>query len=80
MPCGQVLDLIDRKIGSIERRIAELESFRADLAALRAAWTDEDERSQRAATPACVCPIIEQQTEVEDHPNATQEFEAAMHR
>jgi DNA-binding transcriptional MerR regulator len=78
-PCGQVLDLIDKKICAIDQRMAELEAFRADLATLRVAWTDEDERLRRAATPACICPIIEQQTEVEDHPNAAQEFEPAMH-
>ncbi len=79
-PCGQVLDLIDRKISVIDQRMAELEAFRAELAALRAAWTDEGERVRRAATSACICPIIEQQTEVEAHPNAAQEFEPAMPR
>ncbi len=79
-PCGQVLDLIDMKISLIDQRIAELQVFRAELATLRTTWTDEDERLRRAATPACICPIIEQQTEVEAHPNATQEFEPAMHR
>jgi DNA-binding transcriptional MerR regulator len=79
-PCGQVLDLMDRKISAIDQRIAELEAFRAELATLRTTWANGDERLRRAATPACICPIIEQQTEVEDHPNATQEFEPAMHR
>ena len=79
-PCGQLLDLIDLKISAIDQRIAELQAFRADLATLRVAWTDEDERVRRAATPAYVCPIIEQQTEVEEHPHAAQEFEPAMHR
>ncbi len=79
-PCGQVLDLIDMKISVIDQRMAELQVFRAELATLRTTWTDEDERLRRAATPACICPIIEQQTEVEAHPNATQEFEPAMHR
>ncbi len=80
LPCGQVLDLIDMKISVIDQRMAELQVFRAELATLRTTWTDEDERLRRAATPACICPIIEQQTEVEAHPNATQEFEPAMHR
>ena len=79
-PCGQVLGLIDRKISAINRRMAELQEFRAELATLRAAWTDEDERVRYAASPACICPIIEQQTEVEDHPHAVQEFEPALHR
>jgi MerR family Zn(II)-responsive transcriptional regulator of zntA len=79
-PCGQVLGLIDRKISAINRRMAELQEFRAELATLRAAWTDEDERVRYAAPPACICPIIEQQTEVEDHPHAVQEFEPALHR
>ncbi len=78
-PCGQVLDLIDRKISAIDQRIAELEAFRTELATLRAAWTDEDKRVRRPATSACICPIIEQQTEVEAHPNAAQEFEPIIH-
>ncbi len=79
-PCGQVLNLISAKISAIDRRIAELATFRAELATLQAAWTDEGERVRRAATAASICPIIEQQTEVEDHPKAVQEFEPAMHR
>jgi DNA-binding transcriptional MerR regulator len=79
-PCGQVLDLIDLKISAIDQRMAELATFRAELAVLRAAWTDEDTRFRRAATPACICPIIEQQTEVEDHPHAASEFERAKPR
>jgi DNA-binding transcriptional MerR regulator len=79
-PCGQVLDLLDLKISAIDQRMAELQAFRADLATLRVAWTDEDTRVRRVATSACICPIIEQQTEVEDHPHVAQEFEPAMHR
>ena len=79
-PCGQVLSLVNMKIGTIDQRVAELEAFRAELATLRAFWTDEDERAQRASTPACICPIIEQQIEVEDHPHRAQEFEKASHR
>jgi hypothetical protein len=75
-----VLDLIDRKISAIDQRIAELEAFRTELATFRAAWTDEDERVRRPAISACICPIIEQQTEVEAHSNAAQEFEPAMRR
>ncbi len=78
-PCDQVLSLIDTKISAIDRRMAELATFRAELATLRATWTDEDERFRRSATPACICPIIEQQTEVEAHPHAAQEFEPALH-
>jgi DNA-binding transcriptional MerR regulator len=80
LPCGQVLDLIDTKISAIDRRMAELATFRAELATLRVAWNDEGKRLQSAATPACICPIIEQQTEVEDHPHAASEFEPALHR
>src|SRR5258708_5880364 len=71
-PCGQVLGLIDTKIEVIDQRMAELATFRAELATLRAAWTDENERVRRATIPACICPIIEQQTEVEDHLHAAQ--------
>jgi DNA-binding transcriptional MerR regulator len=77
--CGQVLDLIDLKISAIDQRIADLQAFRADLATRRSAWTDENERARRAAPLACICPIIEQQTEVEDHPHAAKEFESVLH-
>jgi DNA-binding transcriptional MerR regulator len=80
LPCGQVLDLIDVKISVIDQRMAELQTFRTELASLRTTWTDEATSAQRAATPACICPIIEQQTEVEDHPHAASEFEPALHR
>ncbi len=79
-PCGQVLGLIDTKIEVIDQQMAELTTFRAELATLRGAWTDEDERMRRAALPPCICPIIEQQTEVEDHPHASASFERAIHR
>ncbi len=79
-PCGQVLDLIDMKISVIDQRMADLLAFRTELATLRTTWADEDARVQRAATPACICPIIEQQTEVEAHPNAARVFEPTMHR
>jgi len=78
-PCGQVLDLIDTKISAIDRRMAELQAFRTELATLRATWSDEGENLRRGATPMCICPIIEQQTEVEAHPHAAQEFEPALH-
>ncbi len=80
LPCEQVLDLIDMKIRAIDQRIADLVAFRTELATLRATWTDEVTSAQRAATPACICPIIEQQAEVEAHPHVAQEFEPAMHR
>lgn len=78
-PCGQVLSLIDTKISTIEQRIVELQDFRAELATLRATWSDEHERVLHA-TPTCICPIIEQQDEVADHPTVTHDFETALHR
>ena len=80
LPCGQVLDLIEMKIGVINQRMAELETFRTELSTLRATWTDQDASVRRRGTSACICPIIEQQTEVEDHPHAANEFEPAMRR
>jgi len=80
LPCGQVLDLIDVKISAIDQRLAELATLRAELATLRATWTDEDTGFRRGASPTCICPIIEQQTEVEAHPHAASEFERASHR
>ncbi len=79
-PCGQVLDLIDMKISAIDQRMAELAAFRTELATLRATWSDEGESLRRGATPAYICPIIEQQTEVEEHPHVVHEFEPTMHR
>jgi DNA-binding transcriptional MerR regulator len=79
-PCGQVLDLIDVKISAIDQRIAELQTFRTELASLRTTWTDKATSAKLAATPTCICPIIEQQTEVEEHPHTASEFEPALHR
>jgi len=78
-PCGQVFSLIDTKISAIDRRMADLVAFRAALATLRTTWANEDERVRHATAPARICPIIEQQTEVEDHPHAASEFERASH-
>jgi DNA-binding transcriptional MerR regulator len=78
-PCGQVLDLINRKISAIDQRIAELQAFRAELSSLRATWTGQDKSARHGATPACICPIIEQQDEVEDHPHGVHEFDPTMH-
>src|SRR5260370_28655411 len=60
----QCLSSIRRMLPKIVRKFA----LQGCLATLRTAWADEDERVQRSATPACICPIIEQQTEVEVHP------------
>ena len=79
-PCGQVLSLVDTKISAVDQRIVELATFRAELAILRATWSDEGENHWREASAACICPIIEQQTEVEAHPQVAREFEPAMHR
>lgn len=79
-PCDQVLDLIEMKIEAINQRMAELETFRTELSTLRATWTDQGASVRRRGASACICPIIEQQTEVEDHPHAVSEFERALHR
>lgn len=79
IPCVSVLDLIDRKMRAIDQRIAELQTFRAELATLRADWTDEQRRFPPRATSASICPIIEQQTEVGEHPHLVQEFERVQH-
>jgi DNA-binding transcriptional MerR regulator len=77
-PCGQVLDLIDLKIRAIDQRMADLAAFRAELVTLRTTWADEH-KHLHAAPSAGICPVIEQQTEVESHPNVAQEFEPALH-
>jgi DNA-binding transcriptional MerR regulator len=79
LPCGQVLSLIDTKIRAIDQRMTELQAFRTELATLRATWSVDGESLQPGAVPACICPIIEQQTEVDAHPHVVQEFEPAMH-
>ncbi len=78
-PCDSVLDLVDRKIRAIDQRIVELQAFRAELATLWADWTDEQKRFPPRATSASICPIIEQQTEVGEHPHIVQEFERVRH-
>lgn len=63
-PCDHVLGLIDAKITAIDRRIADLHVFRSDLATLRGAWIEEDERLQIVPPPhGGVCRIIEQNVE-----------------
>jgi len=64
-PCEHVLSLIDAEIIGIEKRIRELKAFRADLMTLREQWSDE---AMRRGETACLCPIIEEQVEVAEHP------------
>jgi DNA-binding transcriptional MerR regulator len=78
LPCSQVLDLIDRKIRVIDQRVADLVAFRAELSRLRTIWSDKETDVQQVTASACICPIIEQQTMVEDHRRAAQEFEPTM--
>ncbi len=79
-PCTQVLNLIETKIRAIDRRMAELAAFRTDLATVQSLWANEDASTQRGTTfPSCICPIIEQQTEVEDHSPLVHEFERTQH-
>ena len=78
-PCGQVLGLIESKISAIDRRMANLVVFRAELATLQVAWTEEHKRFH-GTTPAGGCPILAQQAEVEAHPESAEPFEPTMHR
>jgi len=77
-PCGQVLDLIDLKIRTIDQRMADLLAFRTELATLRMTWADEH-KHLHAAPSAGICPIIEQQAEVEERPHVAEVFEPALH-
>jgi DNA-binding transcriptional MerR regulator len=78
-PCRQVLDLIDQKIRIIEQRIYELGIFRAELTALQTTWTGTGIISKPGVSSACICPIIEQQDEVADHPLVVHEDESMQH-
>jgi DNA-binding transcriptional MerR regulator len=78
-PCRQVLDLIDRKIRTIDQRICELAAFRAELAALRTTWIDKGTISKPGISSACICPIIEQQDKVVDHPVVAHKDESMLH-
>jgi len=78
--CHRVLDLIAVKIGEVDRQIHELQAFRAELTSLHLVWTDRDGRCQRVPTSAHVCPIIEEQTGVFDHPDLVRILEPVAPR
>lgn len=82
LPCSHVLRLIDAKISAIDRRIADLQAFRSDLDNLRSVWEEEDERLPHDPSPqhGCICPIIEQQAEVTEHPASTEILEPRRRR
>jgi len=75
-----VLDLIDQKIQIIDQRMAELLAFRTELSTLHSTWSEEDTSVRHRGASGCICPIIEQQTEVQDYPKAEALFEPAGHR
>lgn len=54
-PCATVIDLLDRRLGDVDRKLADLEALRLALAAARA-QADEAVRSGRDAV---VCRVIE---------------------
>jgi DNA-binding transcriptional MerR regulator len=55
-PCAYVLEVLDRQVGDLDRRIAELKELRADLVALKA----QADRFPRE--DACYCSVIEHAT------------------
>ncbi len=54
-PCATVIDLLDRRLGDVDRKLADLKALRLALAAARA-QADEAVRSGRDAV---VCRVIE---------------------
>jgi DNA-binding transcriptional MerR regulator len=52
-PCAHVLDLLDRKLASVEQQLRALEDFRDELVSLRG------EAAERLTDDGCVCGIIE---------------------
>jgi DNA-binding transcriptional MerR regulator len=64
-PCARVLALVDAELALLDQRIQELTALRADLTALRRQWAAEP---NPAASAACLCPLIEEQTTVNVHP------------
>lgn len=77
-PCGQVFLLLDRKIDEVDRRIQELQTFRQELAQLRAVWSEGEGPLESGG--ASVCPIIEEQTIVAEHPRLAQILEPLARR
>lgn len=79
-PCRQVLGLIEVKIHKVDQQIQELQEFRTELVHLRSLWSDRDGDFQ-AETSERLCPIIEEQTAVTEHPELAQILEpVARHR
>lgn len=76
-PCARVLALIAAEIASIDQRIEELKTFRAELTALQATWSDA---AARQNDPDCLCPIIETQAEVDASPPVVYTFDAITRR
>jgi len=78
-PCRHVLHLIEAKIAEVDRRLHELQEFRRELTNLRSLWTDRD-GNPRPARSARACPIIEEQTEVTEHPGLARILEPVARR
>ena len=52
-PCDYVLDVLDRQVGDLDRRIAEMQELRRQLVVLKG------EADRLAPEPGCYCEVIE---------------------
>lgn len=79
-PCEQVLDLLEQKLYMLDQQIAELQTFRATLASLRADWTTPEGTTHITTSPASICPLIEQQEKESKPVPRSCEFLSPSHR
>lgn len=69
-PCAHVLELLNRKVATVDEQLQALSQYRQELIEL----AHEAERTSRAS--ACVCGIIEQHQST--HPDATRKALAVL--